>query len=469
MASLSNRATNPQPKLVDTNWSRDDGAATSSWARVASGFAGSSDAYMVLAFTAVSGVPQGSVMYSHAVDLSGVVSAAVDVVSSRAQVFTPLVTFVDGSANVLEVFYGTDVAAPAGVLTRVGVPGMTVPVGAVSARITAAVSIEAGSAPVAGDTIQVSHAIVAAALAVPAYGDGSYPDWFWDGAAWGSTSQGVSDTTPSVVALPDFDPVPRVQVTFASLHPLAATITVERFSDDRTWRVRGAIRVYALGGFGVLDFEAPNGVPSTYRAEQFTTAGVSLGYTDAATVTLEWEGNCLHQPLDPSKNSRADFRDSATKALVRATPGSAVHPQGARLPRYMGSGERRGLSGVNLDVVTDTLVDADGLNSIWGSYSEPQLPVVCFRSPPPTRIPRTLFAWIPEPVEEEQTLHLSGEMIFWSLSGTEVQPPAEGLVVPLLTYDDLDAAYATYDERDAAYATYLEMDTDYSLAGTSDA
>src|SRR5690606_12162775 len=146
----------------------------------------------------------------------------IEVVSSRAQVLTPTVTFVDGSANILEVFYGADVSAAAATRARVGVSNMTAPANAVEAWITAAVSLDAGSAPEVGDTFQVSRAIVAESLAVPTYGDGSYANWYWLGAEWASASEGVADTTPTLVALPDFAPVPRVQFTFPTLHPLAA-------------------------------------------------------------------------------------------------------------------------------------------------------------------------------------------------------------------------------------------------------
>jgi hypothetical protein len=108
---------------------------------------------------------------------------------------------------------------------------------------------------------------------------------------------------------------------------------------------------------------------------------------------------------------------------------------------------------------------ADMLQAMLGDYVTQQVAVLCIRTPPPVRIPRTFFAAVSDPEEIDINTKWGGGITRFAFSATEVEPPYAGLVTPLLTYDDLDAAYATYTARDAAYSSYTEQDRDYSLAG----
>jgi hypothetical protein len=466
MAVLTNLALNPQPKLVSDGWTTSGG--TSTWTRVSSGFAGSDDAYMELEFTADSGVAEGQVSYEHELLGEGLLSAAFQVVSSRAQVVTPLVTFFDVADSIVEVFYASDVAVPADTATVLGVAGMNVPTSATYLRITAAISLEGGSAPQLGDTLQVSRGMVSASMTVQTYGDGSYPNWGWDGAEWASTSQGVLNTSPTLVAYADWAPVPRISVIFGELHPLAASVTVQRFVGGRAHNVRGAIVIAVFGGFGVLDMEAPKDVEISYRAAQYDAAGLFIEYTGSASVTYTFPGACVHQPLDPTRNVQLHFGKDAASDIVRPFSGESFYPEGRSFPTWVGNGPRRGIESVPLDGYTLTLDQAEAMEGIFGGPDDPQLPILCIRTSG-MDLPPTLFALVQQPHRIGVNRRSGREVIRWSMVGTEVSPPAEGLVVPVLTYDDLDAAYATYDERDAAYSSYLQQDTDWSLAGTADA
>jgi len=463
MATLTNLATNPQPKLNGDGWSSSGNGATTTWTRFSSGFAGSTDAFLELGWSTVTGGSDGHVRYTQPVTPGDRFSAALEVIPSRAQVFTPLIVFVDASNNILQSAYGVDVSVDAGAVARLGVGGLTVPAGAAQAWVSGATSLDKGTPWQVGDKLKTSRVIVSNSLSVPPYFDGSYPQSLWLGTAFASASTFLVSTAPTVTPLPDWSPVPRMSVLFASLHPFAETITVERTVGNKRFRVRGAIDRYAVGGFGVLDTEAPKGVPSTYRAEQFDGSGLSLGYTDSATATLDFEGSCIHQPLDPKRNVAYRFVQGAAADLVKPTPGEIFYPEGRGEAVWIGS-QRRGLQGVNLDGATLTLEDAAKLDSMFGTPDEPQTPILCIRTAG-MDLPPTLFAVVEEPHQMGFDRFQGGETIRWQMQGTQVAPPAPGLIVPLLTYADLDAAFATYAERDAHYASYFEQDTDWSLAG----
>lgn len=468
MALLTNLATNPQPKNNDTNWSRDSVTATTTWTRFTTGFDGSADAYMRMEWSTVTGDSDGHVQYAQPVTPGLSFSAALEIISSRTQVFVPTIVFIDAGAGILQTSYGVDVAAPAGVVTRLGIAGLTVPVGAVTAQIVGATSLDNGTPWQVGDTLDVSRVIPTTSLSTPAYFDGSYPDAAWTGTAYESTSEFVESTVPTVTPLPDWAPIPRMDVLFPAFHPLAQTATVYRTSGGRTRRVRSQINVFAVGGLGFLDFEAPPAVLSTYRAEQFDSEGVTLGFTESGSATLTGitvgEAS-IHQPLDPTKSVRVTFDSKAVTALVKPTRGQLLRPEGRPEPVWVG-GPRRALENIPLFVWTETLAAAAALDSIFGTVDDPQIPIMCLRTVN-MDLPPTMFVVVEDPTQRGYDRFVGGETIEWDISGNEVSPPAEGLIVPFLTYDDLDAAYATYDDRDAAYATYLEQDTDWSLAGVA--
>lgn len=303
------------------------------------------------------------------------------------------------------------------------------------------------------------------------YFDGSSTGGFWTGTVGLSTSE-KPNLTPVLTLFADANPCPRLQVQLPELPTVAATVTVSRIESGRTFKVRGGISLFAGGGTSVLDFEVPFGVSAKYRAEMFDSNGVSLGLTLATSITVDpaavmtpvvggaigrvW----IHQPLQPSLAIQATLLGSTADAVVRTNPGDVFFPEGATVGVRIG-GQRRGLSGTTVRILVDSVADGDEFQSMFGGYSSDFPAVVCIRTAPPIRLPRTLFAAAdPSEVDVRNVSYLTYEM-----SVDEVQPPAPGLVIPTLRRDDIDIAFATRDARAAAYATRLARDTDYSKAG----
>lgn len=272
---------------------------------------------------------------------------------------------------------------------------------------------------------------------------------------------------PTLNLRPGWAPVPSIEVVFTTLAAGTQSITVFRLADRRTVQVRGGVRVATPGSVAVVDFEAPNGVPASYRAQMFADlAGtVSLGFTDPTSTTLSFEGACVHQPLDPTRNVAVKVLRGTGDGLVRKTPGSIVYPEGAESGTFIGS-TRQGLTGVPFVLITETLDNADKMQSILGGYGESQIGVLCIRVPPPMRIPRTFFAAPGDTFSEQEIdVYRGGQRVQFSFTADEVIPPAPGLVAPLLRRKDIDAAYPTRAARAAAYLTRLDRDRDYTLAG----
>lgn len=273
---------------------------------------------------------------------------------------------------------------------------------------------------------------------------------------------------PTLTTFLDANPAPRVEVLFSSLHPDAASLTVYRDAAGRSYGLRGGVRVATAGAFTRIDFEVPFGVESTVYAEMFDAAGLSLGVTDSASTTVWCDDTWVHNPLDPSGAVRVQFRGNAARSINRPTNAEVVHPLGRRVGVIVGSG-RSGIRDVVLDVVTDTIEDADKFAALLGGYNSDTTPVLCFRigASDRVRLPRPFFAGVAgDAAEDDMTYVFGGETIAHPLVGSEVSPPAPGIFVPLLTNADLNAFYATNADLNSSAVSNLEINRKYELAGT---
>lgn len=257
---------------------------------------------------------------------------------------------------------------------------------------------------------------------------------------------------------------PWVEVFFDpdDLDPDCAALRIYRQSEDRTWLVRGGVDI--APGVAALDFECPFNVTASYRAEQFTVGGGSLGFTAAASIVLEAEGTWVHNPLVPTGGILVELDSESAPEISRPNPRELITTEGSGIPRRIGI-RRRGVESVPVVINVDGLENIAAWEAILGTYDQQQIAVVCIRTSDPVMWPGTFFAESEDWVKRDKTIRYGGDWVQVRAACTEVLPPHPGLVMPLLTYDDLDVAYATYTARDAAYATYTEQDRDYSLAG----
>lgn len=264
----------------------------------------------------------------------------------------------------------------------------------------------------------------------------------------------------------DFDPVPRVELVFTTVPTDTVTATVVRIVDGITLRVRGAINVFAAGGFATVDTEAPFKVDVEYRAECFDADGLSLGFTDGTTVVLDTDVTCFHNPLDPSTGLAVDPLPAFAGSIRQPFQGDVVQPSGASKPVFVSFG-RTGVRGVSLDVATDADLDAVKFSALFGTGGVPSLPILCVRTDPKWRLPKPFFALVLDADEQRFDVEFGGQIRYWRMVADEVRSPAEALSAGILTYLDMEASYVDYDTIEAAYATYLDAESDFTLAGVS--
>ena len=265
---------------------------------------------------------------------------------------------------------------------------------------------------------------------------------------------------------PNLDANPFVEVFFdpSSLAAGTSVLRIWRYSEDRQWKVRGGWDM--LPGAAAIDWEAPFRTQCTYRAEQFTAGGASLGFTDSAVASLDADGTWVHNPLEPAQGVRVEVDDESAVEIVRPTPGQAVYTEGGSVPRRIGS-RRRALEGVNVVLNIDSAARIAAFEAALGSYENEQVGVLCIRTAEPVMWPRTFFAAADGWPKQDRTVRTGGDWVQIKAKCDEVEPPAPGIVAPFLRYSDLDAAYPSLANRDARYGTYSAQDRDYSLVGVA--
>ena len=273
-------------------------------------------------------------------------------------------------------------------------------------------------------------------------------------------------TGPTLTAYTTGNPWVEVYFNPADVHVDCEMLTIYRFSENRTWKVRGGVDV--APGVAAQDFEVPFGVESVYRAEQFDVNGLSLGFTDTSAITLDVEGTWVHNPLEPSDALEVEIDDVSGDRLTRPTPGELVYIEGATVARRIGE-RRRGLEGVRVSLSVFGTANADTLQGMLGSYESSRVAVLCLRTSESVRWPRTFFFGTDELDERPVDVQVGGDWVQFVADVDEVEPPFPGLVRPLLTYDDLDAAFPDYDDQDTEFGTYTAKDRAYEYAGFADA
>lgn len=274
-------------------------------------------------------------------------------------------------------------------------------------------------------------------------------------------------SAPTLTAYTDEAPCPRVEVFFDDLDPDTATITAYRTAKGREYKVRGMVGAAVAGAISRIDYETPFNTASSYRAEMFDAAGLSLGFTPSASVSVSSDSSWLLNPLDPQGAVKVSLAASTGRELSRPVPGAISRPAGRRVGVVV-SEPRSGLQGFQLDVRVSTLDDADKVQALIGGYGVNAVPVVCLRlggDEGRLRIPQPLFLGVLDIVEVDIDTVWGGTDTLQSMVGDEVSPPTPALFIPLLRRMDIDAYYASRDAIDAAYLSRSDIDRDYSLAG----
>lgn len=279
--------------------------------------------------------------------------------------------------------------------------------------------------------------------------DGGYPDSVAtrdiDG---GDPGVPFFPTAPLLTPFTDAAPCPRVRIEFTEFDAGTETATVHRVADGEDLIVPGADNVGALGGLVRTDFYPPFGVPVRYYAEQFDAAGLRIGVTASATVTLDVVDAWISSPIDPRKSVRVDMEAEAASSLVNPVD-AVVHNIGGR--RILIAEASYGLDDLDMSFWVLTVAEQRTAAALFRDADG----VVVFRVPPPMEIPRVLYAF-GVPRRSETNLPGGVEDFLFSLTVTEVSAPTTQVIVAQLPYSRFARYFPSYRAFKSAYSSYRD-------------
>lgn len=244
-------------------------------------------------------------------------------------------------------------------------------------------------------------------------------------------------------------------------------ITVWRDDGARWQEVRGAIMAPVVGAWAGVDWECGFNRVTSYRVEQFDAAGLTLGFLPAASTTLTSTESWVQNVLAPRDGVAVQMTDKAFQSIDRPYDADLVYARGAAYGTVVGSA-RRGIVGLNVEMVTESLGQADKVQALLGGPGNELPSVLCVRKGKnelTARIPHTLYVHTPSINEVGVDVRFGGEMVVHEMAGTEAKPPALKLGTPLLTRADLSAAYVSRAARSADNISRAAASRRWDLAG----
>lgn len=472
ISTITNRATNPKAATAGTGYAAVPGTGGSATgARNAGAGYTSALGFFRTSWTVATTALTGGGSYTQ----TGLAAATqyshlMMVRASKAQTVRLSAQYQNASAaNVGSATNGIPVALIANTWTPVKVEAATSGA-AVDRVVLTAAATTGGSFWANGDTFDIGFVTIVTGPTAASPFDGSFVNaasimYAWTGAADASTSTAKLYTPAlALVARPEFDPCPRVEITITDLTPTTNTVTLWRTADGKRQAVRGARKRSIVSADFIIDYEAPLGRPVTYEIE--VTDGVNAqAAAPQQSTRLDSETGCIQDPLVPGMsvpvhgkrgpNGEANLRGKAMQAFEYAADMSIVGILGSPDPVAL-MGQRMAAGGVDLSLATNAAQEAADLRNLLQ-----QAPLVLVRPLPgwAAALPGLCYLAAEAPVELPVTESWGGSLIWWGLVGDLVAAPTMNVLVPLWTYGDVKALWGTYQQAQTALSgkTYLDV------------
>ena len=388
--------------------------------------------------------------------------------SSKAQNMRLIADFKNSGGTTVNTVNGFYTAVPALEWTPLRVTGTS---GALVDRVllTANVAGGTGTQWVAGDTLDIGATMIQTGTTVRDYFDGSTPDGGGTVYAWTGTVDASTSTAtvylPVMTLVPLFDdPCPRVEITLTDLNPAPNTLTIWRVSDGVRRPVRGAKDWSITGSDTVTDYECPLGRVVQYDLD--ITAGVSAQVEiTSPTTTVSTAKGWIQDPLDPGTAiplypgtvgpaGEPSLTSEALKQFEYIADISLMKIMGTNEPVAL-VGQRMAAANIPFDMFTDLAQQSTNLRNLLQQSS----PVLIRPLPAWAQaLPGLCYVATPRFVEVPVNEQWGGAIIEWKIGGDLVKAPSMNIIVPVITYGDVQAIWPTYQAAQTALASKKYLD-----------
>jgi hypothetical protein len=390
--------------------------------------------------------------------------------SSKIQTVNLSAQYKDSSAvNVGAAVVSANVVLTANVWTQLKVEGATSGA-AVDRVVLTAASASAGSNWASADTLDIDAVMPETGPTCGTYIDGSFVNansvmYAWTGTANASTSTAITYIPAiALVAIPTFDPCPRVEVTITDFTPTDNIVNVWRTADGKRQAVRGARKLTVNGSNFVIDYEAPLGQTVAYDIEVTSGLNNGVGVTQQ-TATIAAVSGCIQDPLVPSSaiplygdigpNGEPALRGQALQEFEYAANVTMVEILGSPDPVAL-IGQRLSAGNVDFSMVTAAAQQTTTLRNLLM-----QAGVLLVRpiAPWDTELPGLCYIAAKSAIEQPFNTKWGGEVTNWSIKSPLVAAPTMNVLVPIWTYGTVDDLWASYQSAQTALAgkSYLDV------------
>lgn len=472
ITTITNRATNPKVATVSTGYAAvvGTGGSASGGRNINTGYTGAAGFFRTSWTAATTALSGGGSYTQSGLSAATQYSHLFMVRSSKNQTVRLTAQYQNASsANVGSAVNGPATALVANTWTPIKVEAATSGAAVTKVVLTAAATT-GGSFWANGDTFDIGFVTIVTGPTAASPFDGSYVNaasvmYAWTGAADASNSTATLYTPAlNLVALPTFDPTPRVEITLTHFTPTSNTVTVWRTADGKRQSVRGFRKRTLVGSDFVIDYEVPLGREVTYEIE--VTSGINAQVAaPAATTQVNSESGALQDPLVPGSSvavygergpgGQPYLRDQALKQIEYAADMSIMQILGSPDPVAL-MGERMSAGGVDMSMSTRAAQSAADLRNILK-----QAPLVLVRPLPDWAgaLPGLCYLAAGKPTELPVDEAWGGQLIRWQLVGDLVAAPTMNVLVALWTYGDIKELWTTYQQAQTALSgdTYLDV------------
>lgn len=265
---------------------------------------------------------------------------------------------------------------------------------------------------------------------------------------------------------------PAVGITVGGLDPNSASVVnVWRRADGIRRAVKGGRRRTITGADYFVDYEVPLGRDVWYELEFLE--GLLEPVVQSAGIRIDSDRGYVQDPAVPATaieiftrglpNGYATLAEGALESVTYASESSVIHVQETSAPVVLTSG-RRAASGIGIPLLVEDAAQSALLRQLVQSA------VVLLLRPLPewsSDVPGTCYLVAKDASVQPLNRHKGGTLERWNIAGDVVAAPAAGVVVPIISYGDVQPAWTTYGQlQDTMQAkTYLDVQRDPFGAG----
>lgn len=271
-------------------------------------------------------------------------------------------------------------------------------------------------------------------------------------------------TTPTVTAIVDASPCPRVEIVISPMVAGASAVTVWRQVDGDRQLVRGAQAATVSGDAAFVDYEAPLQTPLTYVCQSVHPDGTVDGISaPSAKVTVKEPRPWLQDPINPAA--------AVPVALVRPQPmpraGAAVSRRASYAPvtrdqdititpvagstrPVAAAGPRQQPASIPIEIRT-----TGDVTSSMRDLLDQAFPILLRTGTRVQQLPP--LAYLAVPSWSERFIY-GPDVTIWTGTGQCVAPPTSPVLIPVRTLDDLADDATTLAGLADVYVSMLNLD-----------